>query len=159
MRASSAHGNVGSPVAPPLSHVVVEWLHVFKLWFIGEERWRARMLAAATLVGSALHTALLVQVSYAQKDMSTALADKKPAAFYQAVWQFVLIIVVAIPLFAFKDFLEQRCIIEWRNYLTSTLLKARHVAACSSAAPHPRTQGSRYLFRATSTAGPSTCSR
>ena len=38
--------------------------------------------------------------------------------------KFVVIIVVACPLFAIADWVEQRLTLEWRNWLTSYLLRA-----------------------------------
>ncbi len=42
----------------------------------------------------------------------------------KAVKRFVLIIVMACPLFATADWVEQRLTLEWRNWLTSYLLRA-----------------------------------
>ena len=44
--------------------------------------------------------------------------------FTKAVQKFVVIIIVACPLFATADWVEQRLTLEWRNWLTSYLLKA-----------------------------------
>ena len=38
--------------------------------------------------------------------------------------RFVVIIIVACPLFATADWVEQRLTLEWRNWLTSYLLRA-----------------------------------
>lgn len=44
--------------------------------------------------------------------------------FYKAVKKFVIIILLACPLFALADWVEQRLTLEWRNWLTSYLLRA-----------------------------------
>ena len=44
--------------------------------------------------------------------------------FQNAVQRFVVIIIVACPLFALADWVEQRLTLEWRNWLTSYLLRA-----------------------------------
>lgn len=44
--------------------------------------------------------------------------------FMKAVQKFVVIIIVACPLFATADWVEQRLTLEWRNWLTSYLLRA-----------------------------------
>ena len=38
--------------------------------------------------------------------------------------RFVVIIIIACPLFAIADWVEQRLTLEWRNWLTSYLLRA-----------------------------------
>ena len=44
--------------------------------------------------------------------------------FYRSVKKFVVIILLACPLFATADWVEQRLTLEWRNWLTSYLLRA-----------------------------------
>ena len=43
--------------------------------------------------------------------------------FYLAVLKFALVILVASPLVASADFVEQRLVLEWRRFLTQKLLK------------------------------------
>lgn len=42
--------------------------------------------------------------------------------FYGAIWKYALVILVAAPLFAATDFVEMRLVLEWRRWLTSTLM-------------------------------------
>ena len=51
-------------------------------------------------------------------DYSTA------AGFYNAVWGFAVIILVAAPLFAATDFVGDRLRLEWRSWLTKNILSA-----------------------------------
>lgn len=44
--------------------------------------------------------------------------------FYRSVNKFVVIILLACPLFATADWVEQRLTLEWRSWLTSYLLRA-----------------------------------
>ena len=43
--------------------------------------------------------------------------------FHAAIFRFALVILVAAPLFALAEFVEQRLVLEWRRYLTRQLLK------------------------------------
>ena len=42
--------------------------------------------------------------------------------FYGAIWKYAFVILVAAPLFAATDFVEMRLVLEWRRWLTSTLM-------------------------------------
>ncbi|EFJ43625.1 hypothetical protein VOLCADRAFT_96169 [Volvox carteri f. nagariensis] len=66
----------------------------------------------------------LVKISYAQRDFSTALSGKDVAGFYAAVRKFVVIIIVAAPLFSFNGWVEDRLVLAWRAYLTRRLTRA-----------------------------------
>lgn len=52
------------------------------------------------------HFSQQVRMSYAQRNLQTALSEKNVAGFYAALWQFVGIIVVAAPSFALAGWLE-----------------------------------------------------
>ncbi|CAG9462781.1 unnamed protein product [Pedinophyceae sp. YPF-701] len=102
--------------------IVPKWWRVAHPWFAGDERWRARAWAASTVAMSLVTTWLLVRISYAQKDFATALAGKDADGFYRAVWAFVEIIAIATVLFAASSWVESRLKVEWRDWLTRTLL-------------------------------------
>lgn len=105
----------------PFYQVAHVWLSVAQLWFV-EQKLRALALTSSVVIFSILHTLVLVKVSYAQRDFSTSLAEKQPDDFYDAIFRFFCIVLVAAPLFAVHIYLEERLIIEWRTYLTRTLL-------------------------------------
>lgn len=44
--------------------------------------------------------------------------------FHQTLWGWGMIIVIAAPLFAFTDFVQDRLKVEWRNWLTKEMLHA-----------------------------------
>jgi ABC transporter transmembrane region 2 len=100
------------------------YISVYLLPRAGDERWKARGYALTTVVLSLTTTLLVVQISYAQRNLQTALSEKDVAGFHKALWQFVGIIFVAAPLFATTDFVEARLKVEWRLWLTRQLLHA-----------------------------------
>eukprot|EP00798_Chlamydomonas_sp_ICE-L_P018047 gene18047-24465_t len=52
------------------------------------------------------------------------MSSKDVPGFYKAVWDFVLIIAVAAPLFSFNSWVEDRLVLAWRAYMTRYFLAA-----------------------------------
>eukprot|EP01025_Chloroclados_australasicus_P031214 TRINITY_DN31579_c0_g1_i4.p1 TRINITY_DN31579_c0_g1~~TRINITY_DN31579_c0_g1_i4.p1 ORF type:complete len:631 (-),score=42.04 TRINITY_DN31579_c0_g1_i4:273-2165(-) len=104
------------------TYTMPKWFRIVKIWFTGTEMFMAWGWFLGCLTLSLLTTVLLVRISYAQKHFSTALAEKDVDSFYSAVWQFVGIIVIAIPLFAFSGYVEGQFVLRWREALTKHLL-------------------------------------
>jgi len=92
-------------------------------YFFGDSRWRARGLLFAVVTLCGLTTMLMVVFSDCQKDMSTALAEKNAPGFYAATRAYVFVIAVAAPLFATYAFAQNTLALEWRVWLTRTLME------------------------------------
>jgi ABC-type uncharacterized transport system fused permease/ATPase subunit len=92
-------------------------------YFFGDSRWRARGLLFAVVALCGLTTSLMVVFSDCQKDMSTALAEKNAPGFYAATRAYVFVIAVAAPLFATYAFAQNTLALEWRVWLTRTLME------------------------------------
>ncbi|GAX77264.1 hypothetical protein CEUSTIGMA_g4710.t1 [Chlamydomonas eustigma] len=107
-----------------LLSVLPKWWYLVKLWFSGAEKWKAWCYTAALVSLSFINTLFLVQISYAQRNFSTAMSGKDVAGFYRSVREFVVIICIAAPLFSFNTFLEDRLVLSWRTYMTKIMLKA-----------------------------------
>ncbi len=92
-------------------------------YFFGDSRWRARGLLFAVVTLCGLTTSLMVVFSDCQKDMSTALAEKNAPGFYAATRAYVFVIAVAAPLFATYAFAQNTLALEWRVWLTKSLME------------------------------------
>ncbi|CAM9902342.1 unnamed protein product, partial [Choristocarpus tenellus] len=68
-----------------------------------------------------LESAFLVSFSYLQRDFSTAMSEKDEAGFYRGVRRYVLILLLAAPLFALSDFVQGKLRLDWRCWLTDRL--------------------------------------
>jgi ABC-type uncharacterized transport system fused permease/ATPase subunit len=79
------------------------------------------LFAVVALCG--LTTWLMVVFSDCQKDMSTALAEKDAPGFYAATRRYVFVIAVAAPLFATYAFAQNTLALEWRVWLTRSLME------------------------------------
>ncbi|CAI5488345.1 unnamed protein product [Closterium sp. Naga37s-1] len=65
---------------------------------------------------------MYVIISYTQRDFNTALSAKKQTDFYDVVFKFIIIIIVAAPFFALFDYVQELLSLEWRLWLTNLLL-------------------------------------
>jgi len=68
-------------------------------------------------------TALMVWLSYTQRDLGTALQKKDQPGYYAAILHFLGVVVIAAPLFAYYDYVQELLVLEWRAWLTGYLLK------------------------------------
>lgn len=92
------------------------------IYFKGEQRLRAYLLLSSLLIFCAITAGMHVALSYVQRDFSTALSTKDVAGFEHAVWKFIGIIIVATPLFAIYDYVQNLLSVEWRVWLTDFFL-------------------------------------
>ena len=60
--------------------------------------------------------------SYAERDLTTALATKDQPEFFQAIVKFVGIIILAVPLQAGYYYVREILTLRWRTWLTSHLM-------------------------------------
>lgn len=109
---------------PPLARVLPKWWKIAKIWFTGDERWKACGYAVAVVGLALVNTLFSVHISYAQRDFSTAMSAKDVPGFYAAVRKFVVIIIIAAPLFSFTGWVEDRMMLSWRAFLTRRLTHA-----------------------------------
>ncbi len=63
-----------------MRQVLPSWWAVARLWFYSAERWKARAFMGSVLALAYLNTWLSVKISYAQRNFSTALSEKRPGA-------------------------------------------------------------------------------
>lgn len=103
---------------------VPKWWCIVRIWFTGQDRKKAWTFALSSLLLSLLTTLLLVQISYAQRNFSTALSEKNVGDFYASVWHFVGIISVAAPLFALSEWVQMRLTLAWRLHMTDLIVRA-----------------------------------
>ena len=117
--ASASHAARHASFVPTLARAV----RLARRYYDGPERRRARFLLLVMLGLCACTTGLSVVFSYVQRDMSTALSEKRVDAFYAAIRRYLLVIVVAAPLFAMYSYVQSLVALEWRLWLTRELLR------------------------------------
>ncbi|KAH9317737.1 hypothetical protein KI387_019506, partial [Taxus chinensis] len=92
------------------------------IYFKSEQKIRAYLLLSSVLVLCGVNAGMHVILSYIQRDFSTALSNKDVGGFYRATWKFIGIVIVATPLLAFYEYLQDLLSVEWRIWLTDFLL-------------------------------------
>jgi putative ATP-binding cassette transporter len=112
--------------------LVRQFLEVTRPFFSVENPRRATAalwLGASVLllVGESL---CLVWFSYAQKELTTSMAERSREGFWRAVHSYLLIVLVACPLMALAEFCEERFVLLWRQWLTGHCMERYWQGRC-----------------------------
>jgi len=113
---------MGSATLPAETYPTQAFVRVGRLYFDGPHRRRGITLLGVVLVLCVAKTALLVWLSYTQRDLGTALQKKDQDGYYKAIWQFLGVVVIAAPLFAYYQYMQELLALEWRVWLTGHLM-------------------------------------
>jgi vitamin B12/bleomycin/antimicrobial peptide transport system ATP-binding/permease protein len=90
-------------------------------WF-SEDKWRARgllVLLALLLLGQSATNVLFNEES---GEFTSALAAKDGARFWRSIYECVVLLVVAVPIWSLYYYVRDRLGIYWRKWLTETML-------------------------------------
>ncbi len=93
------------------------------LFVRSSEKWRAYRFVFTLLLLSAAISGVQVLMSYASRDMMTALEKRQSTDFYKYLAHYLLTIGVAIPFGVLFRYCEERFALLWREWLTNHLLK------------------------------------
>ncbi len=96
---------------------------ILPLFTRSPERRNALQFSAMLLLLSALIAGVQVLMSYANRDMMTALADRKGIEFSAHLTRYLGAIALAIPIGVFYRYIEERFALLWREWMTNHLLK------------------------------------
>lgn len=96
---------------------------ISKAFFASERRRRARGFLIALLVLALSVGAVQILMSYAGRDFMTAIAEKKPAAYWQALAWYLGSFALAIPIGVYYRWVEERLALLWREWMAQHLVK------------------------------------
>ena len=96
---------------------------ISKVFFASERRHRARGFLIALLVLALAVGAVQILMSYAGRDFMTAIAEKKPAAYWQALAWYLGSFALAIPIGVYYRWVEERLALLWREWMAQHLVK------------------------------------
>jgi putative ATP-binding cassette transporter len=103
----------------------VFWKRLWKLarpyWESNQKRIAFGLLGTTLLLSSATKGGSVV-VSYVNRDMMTALADRNGAEFFHQMLLILIYSVIAAPITAIDGYIVGRLIIRWRQWLTEQFL-------------------------------------
>jgi vitamin B12/bleomycin/antimicrobial peptide transport system ATP-binding/permease protein len=91
-------------------------------YWLSEQRWLARGLLALLvllLIGQAVSNVLFNQQS---GEFTSALAAKDADRFWRSIYECVVMLIVAVPIYALYYFVRDKLAIYWRKWLTERLL-------------------------------------
>ncbi|MGK7928800.1 MAG: ABC transporter ATP-binding protein/permease [Spirulina sp.] len=92
---------------------------IAKPYWLGPEKWKALGLLAFLLIVLVTYTQLSVVLNEQQGTIVSSLAAKDEPRFWRAVWFFLGILVVYVPIFAGSSYLREKLDLFWRRWLTN----------------------------------------
>jgi len=92
-------------------------------WLL-EERWRARGQVLLLLVLLLAQTQANVLFNEQSGELASALAARDAPRFWRSIHLFLVVLVLAVPIYAYYSFVRDRLGIWWRRWLTHHLLGA-----------------------------------
>jgi len=97
------------------------WTMARPYWF-GDEKWNARGLLLLTVVLLLGYTGLSVVLNNKRGVLISALSAQDEVRFWQTVGVFLAVLVAYAPLLAAYNYLQKRLGLEWRRWLTTSLV-------------------------------------
>ena len=102
------------------------WLrfwNIAKLYWISEEKGKAWGFLGLVIALLLAYTVMNVIVTYAFRDLMTALAKKEVSLFYRQVIVVFAVLVMVAPVSGFFSYVPKRLGINWRRWLTDYFLQ------------------------------------
>ncbi|OPY66319.1 MAG: Vitamin B12 transport ATP-binding protein BacA [Syntrophorhabdaceae bacterium PtaU1.Bin034] len=96
---------------------------IARLYWVSEEKGKAWLFLALLTALLLAFTLMNLVLSYALRDMMTALEQKHASQFYRHAAVLFGIFVVATPVSAFYDYVSRKTGINWRQWLTGWFLR------------------------------------
>jgi putative ATP-binding cassette transporter len=97
------------------------WAIAKPYWF-SEEKWGARGLLVLMLLFALAATGLNVLLTYQQGEFFSSLAAKNIPRFLRSVFIFLGVLVAAVPVISFGEYVKDRLGLYWRQWLTNRFL-------------------------------------
>jgi vitamin B12/bleomycin/antimicrobial peptide transport system ATP-binding/permease protein len=95
---------------------------ISRMYWFSDEKWKARGTLAVLLVLLSAFSSINILFSYLNRDLMTALQEKNLTAFYHCLFLFAGGFIIATPVTALFNFVQQKTAINWRLWLTTNFL-------------------------------------
>ena len=86
----------------------------------------AAVALSAIIALTILTSVVYVFYSYIQRDIFNAIADKNSTNFYSSVFKYLGVILILVPIAIFRNYINRRLAVHWRESLTSQILTVSH---------------------------------
>ncbi len=104
------------------SHAVPRFWALSKPYWFSEEKGLARGLLALLVVLMLANTAALVLLNQQTGEFSSALAARESDRYWSSIYHTIGLLIVAVPLDGFDDFVRDKLTIAWRRWMTKQFL-------------------------------------
>ena len=94
-----------------------------RAFFNGGAKRQARLWFAALIALCVAVGVVQVFLSYAMRDIITALSQRDHAAWVRGLWKYVAVCFASVPVGVFYRFSSERLSLAWRRWLTQLLIK------------------------------------
>ncbi len=105
-----------------MSELWLRFWRIARLYWLSEEKWRAWGFLGLTVGLLIAFTSMNVIITYAFRDLMTALAKKEVSLFYRQVVIVLAVLVMVAPVTGFFSFVPKKLGIFWRRWLTNYFL-------------------------------------
>lgn len=96
---------------------------ITRAFFKSERRGKARGMLTLLLVLSVAYTGVLVLISFAARDLMTAIESKDAHAYWNSMGRYAATFVLAILINVFSRWTQQSLALLWREWMTQHLIK------------------------------------
>jgi putative ATP-binding cassette transporter len=103
-------------------HVWVQLWRLIRPYFFGRTWGRAWLQLAALIILSVAVTGVGIWAGFVLSDVMTALQKRNPAGFEKGLWIYLGTFAATIPLAAYYRYVEERLALNWRDFLSRTLM-------------------------------------
>ncbi|CAF1433168.1 unnamed protein product [Adineta steineri] len=97
--------------------------HLFRLYFVSEERFYARIMFFVLIIMELMTIGLDVLLTYWSKNFLNALQNYDQSAFFHSLLQFCFLAATIIIISVHKTYLSQTLLLYWRRWMTNDFLK------------------------------------
>jgi putative ATP-binding cassette transporter len=103
-------------------HVWVQLWRLIRPYFFGRTWGKAWLQLGSLIVLSVTVTGVGIWSGFVLSDVMTALQKRNPAGFQKGLWLYLGTFAATIPLAAYYRYVEERLALNWRDFLSRTLM-------------------------------------
>ena len=104
------------------SQILKQFWQITKLYWLSPQQKKARYLLLLLIILSVFSSSFLIWETLQRGEIISSLAVRDGARFWQSIKVLSFIIIITIPLSSFKLYIESKLGLNWRKWLTETIL-------------------------------------